>query len=368
MRWARQLSYPQRVYLGSFLLTAPLLGLAPWLMPHRGKPAIVEPSTVTNLSSESITITTPDNTRTLETPTPTPLPKPATSYTPASSQFLFGVGTELDHTLNQRITKEAPIKLLTSWYNGPNDLGFMNGWRNNLIPQSYTSGYALHLIIYSNDPEQALNTPYGAACGRPYPLSQQFLSDVQQLAQNFRGGKLYVSMFTEFQTYPCIDNTWAGGENYYKALQDQYLAALKIFHEHAEGSQISLSWGGWQADWDDAAQGGGLSLFKHFANTMNASDFQSFQAMATTSNKAIVTNMTKALKPYAGGVMVAHYKPDNGNQATFKNDLEDIFTPSNMAALQKNELFAFSFMDTVNMNSSETAYQAVRSAVKTYAR
>jgi len=115
-------------------------------------------------------------------------------------------------------------------------------------------------------------------------------------------------------------------------------------------------------------QGGGRSLFKHFADVMNTSDFQSFQAMAGTGNVAIVTDMTKALHPYSGGVMIAHYKPDNGSQSTFNVDMRDIFTPASMAVLQQNGLFAFSFMDTNNMNSSETAYQAVKKIIESYAR
>jgi hypothetical protein len=135
---------------------------------------------------------------------------------------------------------------------------------------------------------------------------------------------------------------------------------MNIFHQFAPGSQVSISWGGWQTKWDDVSRGGGRSLFGHFADVMNASDFQSFQAMATTGNLAIVTDMTKALQPYTGGVMVAHYKPDDSSQNTFEADMRDIFTPSKVAALQQNELFAFSFMDTANMDSSESAYQTVQ--------
>ena len=101
-----------------------------------------------------------------------------------------------------------------------------------------------------------------------------------QLAQTFAGsGPLYVTLFTELQTYPCTDNTWVGSENYYRALQDQYLAALAVFRQHAPNAKVSLGWGGWQARWDDPAKGGGRSLFPYFADVLAASDFQSFQAM-----------------------------------------------------------------------------------------
>jgi hypothetical protein len=48
--------------------------------------------------------------------------------------------------------------------------------------------------------------------------------------------------------------------------------------------------------------------------------------------------------------------------------MTSIFTPANVASLQQLGLFAFSFMDTVNINSSESSYQTVRNIINTYAR
>ncbi len=143
-------------------------------------------------------------------------------------------------------------------------------------------------------------------------------------------------------------------------------AAQQIFHQYAPNSKVSLSWGGRQASFDDPAAGGGRSLFPHSADVMGASDFQSFQAMDSTSNVADITDMTKTLHAY-GPVMVSHYKPDSGSQMTWNADLDAVFTPANMASLQQNGLFAFSFMDNVNMNSSDVAYQKVKTIVQTYA-
>ena len=280
--------------------------------------------------------------------------------------FMFGIGTELDHAIKHRITKEAPVKMLSSWYNGPGDLEFMNGWRTTKVPQAYKSGYSLHLIIYTNGPEQPIKTAYGQACGRAYPLSSNFIDDMKLLSNIFKGGKLYVSMFTEFQTYPCNDNTWKGSENYYRALKDQYLATMKIFHQNVPGSQVSLSWGGWQANWDDTAKGAGLSLVKRFEDALNASDFQSFQAMSTTDNLDIILKMTDALSPYRGGIMVSHYKPDNGSQAVFDKDVRTIFTADNMTKFKNRGLFALSFMDSKNIDTSETSYLNVKKLIKSF--
>lgn len=366
MTWHRHFSPRLLIYigLGVTLLVLAFVGLQIYLMSF--EPQQTTHQLENETKAETVITEKPPNKseELVKNPSQTvflPLPD-------ISPPFMFGVGTELDSAINHRITKEAPVKMLTSWYNGPNDLNFMNGWKSSLVPNSYNSGYALHLIIYSNDVEQTVDTPYGSACGRPYPLSPKFLSDVTQLANIFSGDKLYVSMFTEFQTYPCDDNNWTNADKYYKTLQSQYLAAMNIFHQYSPGSQVSLSWGGWQTEWDDPGKGGGRSLFKHFADVMNASDFQSFQAMSNSNNLAIITEMTKALHPYSGGVMVSHYKPDNGSQSTFDSDMLNIFSPSSMTTLQQNGLFAFSFMDISNIDSTETSYQTVKGIVQTYAR
>jgi hypothetical protein len=38
--------------------------------------------------------------------------------------------------------------------------------------------------VFSDLPETQIQTKYGTACGRPYPLSDRFLGDMQQLAQS----------------------------------------------------------------------------------------------------------------------------------------------------------------------------------------
>ncbi len=295
--------------------------------------------------------------------------------TPSAPPLLFGLGTEMDGVLRSRLYRDAPVNLLTSWFNDSGDLKFMRPWANDIIPQAYADGKSLHLVVWTNDKEIPFDTKYGPACGRGYPFSASFADDMKQLATTYKGsGILYVSMFTEFQTYPCKDNMWQGSENYYRALQDQYRLAQAIFHENAPNSQVSLTWGGWQAAWDDKARGGGRSLLPHFADVMRSSDFQSFQAMDSTSNFAHITDMTRLLHSYGSAsignnkVMVAHFKPDNGSQSAWRNDLERIFTPENIAVLQKNGLFAFNFMDEKNLNASETAYQQARRVVQTYAR
>ena len=188
-----------------------------------------------------------------------------------------------------------------------------------------------------------------------------------QLAQTFAGsGPLYVTLFTEFQTYPCADNAWVGSESYYRALKDQYLAALAVFRQHAPNAKVSLGWGGWQARWDNPATGAGRSLFPHFADVMQASDFQSFQAMESDTNVQDVRDMVRILGAY-GPVMLAHYKPDNGSCAVATADLTTMLTDAYLREVTADGLFAWSFMDERIVTCSAGLATFVRGAVATFA-
>jgi hypothetical protein len=326
-------------------------------------------------------IATPNPTR----PAPTTTARVPTSATtearpraatdrPSGPRLLFGMGPEANIARATPLVRQAPVRMLTSWYNGPGDLGWMAAWRGGEVPRAYAAGYSLHLIVFSGDPEGPVATPHGQACGRPYPLSGRFLDDMARLARIFAGPaggpRLYVSLFTEFQTYPCTDNAWSkdpAATAYYRTLKDRYLATLAIFHRLAPNARVSLSWGGWQARWDDPATGAGRSLFRHFADVLRASDFQSFQAMATDANAGDVRAMVRTLGAY-GPVMLAHYKPDNGSGAVFAADLRIILNDRYLAEVTSHGLFAMSFMDGTNMAASRELHGFVRGAVRRYGR
>ena len=294
------------------------------------------------------------------------LPPVAPTATP---RLLFGMGQEADGVMHASSDRKAfpQLRLLTSWYNGPGDLSWMAGWHNTVVPAAYGEGYALHLIVWSSDANATLQTKYGPACGRAYPLSAGFLGDMTQLAQIYAGsGPLYVSLFAEFQTYPCMNNQWVGAENYYRALKDQYLAALRIFHQYAPNARVSLCWGGWQTRWTDTPNGGGNALFPHFADVMAASDFQSFQAMQSDSNVSDVAAMTKELHRW-GPVMLAYYRPDSGAPAVIGADLRAMLTGGYLTEVTADGLFAWSFMDSNTMAASAATYTGVERAVARYA-
>jgi len=293
---------------------------------------------------------------------------------PPPDKVLFGIGPEADSARRTPLALQSPIKMLSSWYNGPDDLSWMSGWQSSTIPSAYAAGYALHLIIWTGDPEQSMSTPHGDACGRAYPLTAGFLDDMARLAQIFGGPKagppLYVTMFTEFQTYPCVDNAWKPDQattNYYLTLKDQYRSAYSIFHRVAPNAEVSLGWGGWQAGYDDPAVGGGRSLFGEFADILRTSDFQSFQAMDSRTNTAAISAMVSILGAY-GPVMLAHYKPDDGSPAVFDADLRTVLSRAFLHGLVEHGLFAISLMDATNVASDPAIFTYVKASVTTYAR
>jgi hypothetical protein len=270
-----------------------------------------------------------------------------------------------------RLVAEAPLRMLSTWYNGPADLKWMTSWKGDLVPQFYAHGYALHVIVYTDEPEVQISTAYGPACGRPYPLSDRFLEDMRQIAGTFAGAStgppLYVTLFTEFQTYACIDNAWNPDpptNAYYRALKDRYLAALALFHQQAPNARVSLGWGGWQTRWDDPSIGAGRSMFEYFADVMRQSDFQSFQAMQSDSNVADVRAMVQTLGAF-GPVMLAHYKPNNQSQETFEHDLRVMLTDVYLADVIDAGLFAWSFMDGKNL-AADSIFELTRDAIRRY--
>jgi hypothetical protein len=287
---------------------------------------------------------------------------------------LFGLGPEADSASTSPLNQAAPLGMYSSWYNGPGDLTWMQYWHDSgfIANKIYGTGRAAHLIIWSDVPN--VTSP---VCGRPYPVSDRINGDMVQLAQIWAGKPtdppLYVTLFTEFQTFPCVENQWVGAQDYYSVLQQKMLQIKDIFHQYAPNSKVSIGWGGWQLRWDDPANGGGASLMPYFANVMRQMDFQSFQSMDDSNNVTQVREITQYLGRY-GPVMLAHYKPQNSDSTTFHNDVTTMLTDSFLGEMTGHGLFAWSFMDGSLFNDVTTSaieaanYQLVRDAVLRYGR
>jgi hypothetical protein len=175
-----------------------------------------------------------------------------------------------------------------------------------------------------------------------------------------------VTLFAEFQTYPCHDNEWSPDAEttaYYEALKDHYRAALSIFHADAPNSKVSLGWGGWQASWDSPAAGGGRSLFAHFADVMRTSDFQSFQSLESPRAARDANAMTRALHRY-GPVMLAFYKPKDAPTPALNKSLSTFLGAGDLDELEENGLFALSFMDTSFLEGRPSTLALVQDSVR----
>jgi hypothetical protein len=265
-------------------------------------------------------------------------------------RMLFGLGPEADGARASQLVLGAPVHMLTSWFNGTSTLSWMTGWKASEVPRDYAAGFAMHLVVWSGQGYSEVPTRYGTACGQAYPLSPQFLRDMEQLAEIFRpphGARLYVTLLTEFQTYACEGNEWSRDPQstaYLKALQDQYIAALRIFHARAPGSEVSLGWGGWQARWDNPPLGGGRSLFEHFAKVMRESDFQSFEVIGSDTDASDILEMTHQLRRF-GPVMLAYYKPREESIPVARAHLRVVLSPRLLVRAARAGLFAFGVMD-----------------------
>jgi hypothetical protein len=265
----------------------------------------------------------------------------------------------------------APVRMLTSWFSGTSQLSWMTGWKNTEVPRDYAAGFAMHLVVWSGQGYSQVPTRYGTACGQAYPLSSQFLRDMEQLAEIFspsHGGHLYVTLLTEFQTYACNGNEWSGDPQstaYLEALQDQYLASLRIFHRLAPGSKVSLGWGGWQARWDDPAVGGGRSLFRHFAKVMRESDFQSFEVIGSETDTSDILAMTRQLGRF-GPVMLAYYKPREDSIATARAHLRVVLSPQFLGRVTRAGLFGFGLMDDRLVSSDPQSLAIATAAIRRF--
>lgn len=316
-------------------------------------------------------------------PDPAATARPAAEGSPqAQDGLLFGLGPQAYRALENRIVKEAPVNIITSWYNFRSDMAFFDIYRTAVTPGIYAAGKAMHLVIWDGyprpgtpggSPDGIVQTKYGPVCGEAYPLSREFQTDMVQLAKNTGGAAagppLYVSMFTEFQTYPCREdgNYWDTGQAYYRALKDAYLEAKDTFHHYAPNSRVALTWGGWAATFDDPARGGGRSMLPYFKDVMDDSDFQSFQAMGNHENVDQTTWMVRTLHGYGNGLsLLAHYKPDNNSPATYDADMAGFFNDAKIAELKANGLFGFSFMEDSMFSGNEARFQQAKAAIIKY--
>jgi hypothetical protein len=273
-------------------------------------------------------------------------------------RILWGIGDQLSGAVQTPIYKHAPVNMVTAWYNGPGDLGWMSGYQSSsTISDLYGQGKAIELVVWLGQHAD-------------YAVSSQFQEDAKALARIFKGngphyGPLYVVLFTELETY-------SSDPGYFPNLKRAYFQAMATFHRYANAN-VALGLGGyaWEATpdrdlgfWDDA---------------IKASDFTAVQAMQACDNEKNGQNIivpqirssVKQLGTYGKPVMISHFKlwGDPGCQtAAFDKFMGEVFTHRSLSALAADNLFAWSFMADYYINRPGPTYESAKRLIAVYAR
>ena len=282
---------------------------------------------------------------------------------PIFYSMFFGLGPEADVAVKSSLVKESKIKILTCWINNRTDIDtwFKKWIEDGFLEQLWDKGYIIHIITYG---------------WKEMHASQDFVDDMEVLSNMISkpdDGKHYVlfSLATEFQTYVEPNNEYNSKTAlFYDRLMFYLREAKNAIRANSPNAKVSFCWGGWQARWEDLANGGGRSMFKYFSDLMKEMDFMSFQLMQGDGNIGFPHNdledMIDAIRPYNPHLMVAHYKPEGSNilenQAVFNMDISNLFTNDYAAAIKQKGLFAFSFMNNIYLTdpvSLETVIQGI---------
>lgn len=322
--------------------------------------------------------TTPDQVSTTRHSGPAPVRSvpgyPAGS--PDQPKLLFGLGSEAVTAARQPLATETPVGMLSTWYDGPEELPKYQSWRDEVVPGLYAEGKALHLVVVPDHEEKGpVDTEFGPGCGNAYALSPGFLDDMRELATAFAGTPdgppLYVSMFNSLDRLVCSTGYREDppATNYYNALKQRYLEVREIFHRHAPNARVALNFDGWQASWDDPEIGAGRSLIEFFSDALAVSDFQSFSAFEAEDNSEDVTGMVDTLSRF-GPVMVTNFGPnreEDPDGERLRNDLRLVFEPDNLARLTEQGLFAWTFWEQQYLENP-ASYLAAKNVVQRFAR
>ncbi len=317
-----------------------------------------------------------DSATTGEEPAPSPRREVPGAPADGDAELLYGLGGGADAARASELVRDTPTWLLSTTYHKPSDLPTLTSWRDSLVPDAYANGYALHLVVANwveDSPEVPFDTEYGPACGRREPLSDDFLKHMRTLARTFAGRAdgppLYVTVFHEVSAMACgYDGYYAhtpAATAYFEALKDRYLEVRDVFHTEAPNARVSLGWQSWQATLDDDPEtGAGPSMFEHFADVLEASDFQSVVSKQPHGNVEQIRRSVDILGEY-GQVMVAGYGNKDVPPDVVDQDVRTLLTDESVADLTAAGLFAWSFNRELNLiEAGRSTYDFVKDAVR----
>ncbi len=180
-------------------------------------------------------------------------------------EIIWGIGNEIPMAQETPLFREAPVKMITSWFSKPGDLEWMRYYpERNTLASLYGQGYAQQLIIWLADyPE--------------YAISGEFQTDLEELIEIFKGdgpsyGPLYVVLFTEYETY-------SNDPEYFHQLRDAFLESQNTIKQVYESANVAIGFGGY--GWSGIAR---RELKDWEIEVLEAGDFTAVQAHHHVSN------------------------------------------------------------------------------------
>jgi len=274
-------------------------------------------------------------------------------------KILWGIGDQLASAVKSPIYRNAPMNMVTAWYNGPGDLEWMSGYqKGSTMSDLYGQGKAIELVVWLGDHTD-------------YAISPQFLEDARVLARTFKGngpnrGRLYVVLFSELETY-------SSDAGYFADLKRAYFRAMAIFHQENANARVALGLGGYH--WGSTPN----RDLNFWEDAIRASDFTAVQAMQACDNERDGQNIiipqirssVKQLGAYGKPVMISHFKlwgDPSCQTAAFDKFMRVVFTDKSLSALTADNLFAWNFMNDHYINDPGPAHETAKRVIATYAK
>jgi hypothetical protein len=272
-------------------------------------------------------------------------------------KLIFGMGDEISTAESSHLYQDAPVNMVTSWYNNAGDLSWMKGYADtNQVERVYARGEANELVVdLSSDPS--------------YAVSSQFQTDIATLTSIFKGngpvyGPLYIVLFTEFDTYE------PGNTAYISQLMTAYTKAVGVIHKAYPKAKVALGLGGY--NWSGSRKT--KTDLGPERGAIKDSDFVAVQAMQDCTDEGQLENEVHAsiaqLSTFHKPIMVSYMKLwgdtvscDTSAMSTFE---EHIFTQSTLATLTSEGLFAWGFMIGDYINTPGPALDKAVTIVRRY--
>jgi hypothetical protein len=283
------------------------------------------------------------------------------AFIQAQTQILWGYGDNFSGYANSGLGKQSDLKILSHWYNGPQDSWIWGYSGTNTISSYYAQGYGIQLIVwlgpgaFGSGANSSMNYAAGDVVSLQSGKECWFPEDLRHLIEVFKGdgpvyGPLYVVLFSEVETY------YNSNDNAYKnKLQQAYLDAIESIHEIYPYASVGLGFGGY--GWPVNSIGNRDLSF--WSPSIAASDFVCTQSMQQydhwTENTFQIRSAVKQLGQYGKPVMISHFKiwgnPNSepmGPRQTkpaFENFMDNMFTEQSLSDLYDDGLRMFVFMD-----------------------